>query len=218
MIHDFDIKSTPDIVCVDNRIPDYDVVIIKQRYKMNKIYKLRSDDANIPNTQRVRAVNLNMISTNIIFLAIIHIRNVDIAKMNQLMLDFEITEFEIEYILTFIDEAYKLNQNERGKYMLESLKEAFTFYSNLIARNGDAIRQIIDAQNDEIRAYFLKTLVMQVRMMYPLEGDTYSGYEVLLLQKIDELYAKSYGKQGGDAQSETTHNDILENNQVLLED
>ena len=192
MIHDIDIQSAPDIVCVDNSIPEYEVIIIKQRYKIDEVYKLRNEDVNVPSTQRARNINLNMISSNIVFLAIIHIRNIDISKMNQLMLDFEITEFEIEYILTLIKEAYiRDNIDERSRYMLESLKEAFTFYSHLLVRNDEAIRKMIESQNDESRAAFLKTLVMKINMLYASETDKYSEYEIMLLNKIEELYAKA---------------------------
>ena len=191
VIRDVDITSTPDIVCVDTSIPEYDILIIKQRYKMDEIHKLKSENVNARSTAKARNINLNMISSNIVFLAIIHIRNTDIAKMNQLMLDFDVTEFEIEYILTFINEAYsKDNQTERSKYMLESLKEAFTFYSYLLVRNDEAIRQMIETQSDETRASFFKTLVMKVKLSSTTGEDQYSEYEIMLLNKIDELYAK----------------------------
>ena len=164
-----------------------------------------------------------MISSNIVFLAIIHIRNTDIAKMNQLMLDFEITEFEIEYILTFIDAACSnSNQSTRNKYMLESLKEAFTFYSYLLLHNDEGIRQMIESQNDETRASFLKTLVMKVRMSYSVEEEQYSEYETMLASKADELSAKTGAKKKtvDDVQVEEASADIdeVDNDQENIDD
>ena len=45
---------------------------------------------------REKLLNLNMMSNNAVFLSRIHMRNMELSKINQLLLDFELTALDTE--------------------------------------------------------------------------------------------------------------------------
>src|SRR3990172_7972209 len=93
-----------------------------------------------------RVMNINMMSTNPVFLVRIHLRNMDLSKINQLLLDFEITALDTEYILSFLQETLDNAEGDpvilKNKPMLFDLLNSFKFYHSLLQKDETVIKEI----------------------------------------------------------------------------
>ncbi len=197
MVKQFDITLRPDYVIVDDSITENDIIIIKSRYKVEKIIFVPNEEITAPvhdsdKEDDDRIVNLNMMSTNPVFLARIHLRNYDLSKVNQLLLDFELTALDTEYILNFIDQLLIDTADEKiemNRSMLVDLRDAFFFYLNLLQRNDEEIRNIINNQNNLKKLAPFRTLISKVKSIYPNREEQilYTEYENIVMDRREEL-------------------------------
>lgn len=126
---------------VDEEIPRSDMVSFKIRYPSMNILVIKkrintSAESQSPKTggsaakgvvdyDKVRATdvaknqNLNTHSENPVFLARIHLRNLEFDKVRQLLLDFHLSSEDVMFIRTFLDVMIK---NEYAKPELETAK------------------------------------------------------------------------------------------------
>jgi hypothetical protein len=198
MVRDIDVNVQPDYVAVDDAVTPNDVIIIKNRFKVNEIVYVElannyflSERLQIPESDRV--MNINMMSSNPVFLARIHLRAMDLAKINQLLLDFEITALDTEYILNFIQDLLAKEESEqtvkKNKVMLLDLLNSFKFYHSLLQKNEAGIKSMIDSTTDIKKLTPFRTLVSKVKAMYPgaEEQKLYTVYENILYDKLEEL-------------------------------
>jgi hypothetical protein len=202
MVRDIDASIQPDYVVVDDAVTPNDVVIIKNRYKVEEIIYIElvnnyflAERLQIPDTDRI--INLNMMSTNPVFLARIHLRNMDLAKINQLLLDFEITALDTEYILNFIqtvlDSGAEDPAVQKNRPMLMDLHHAFKFYHSLLQKNEAAVRDMINSIDDPKKLTPYRTLVSKVKAMFPgvEEQKLYTEYENIVYDRSEALKAGS---------------------------
>lgn len=195
MVKEFDISLRPDFVVIDDSITDNDIIIIKSRYKSERIIHVANEEVRAPaheDEEDERIVNLNMMSTNPVFLARIHLRNFDLSKVNQLLLDFELTALDTEYILNFIDQLLENDEDqkiERNRGMLMDLRDAFFFYLNLLQRNDEKIREIIEKQDDLKKLAPFRTLISKVKSIYPNREEQilYTEYENIVMDRREIL-------------------------------
>lgn len=198
MVREIDTGIRPDYVVVDDGVTPNDVIIIKNRYKVEEI--IYSDLANnqflaerlrIPETER--AVNINVLSTNPVFLARVHLRSMELSKINQLLLDFEITALDTEYILNFIQTLLASGTRdpmvEKNRTMLEELLNSFRFYHGLLQKDEGAIRKMVDSITDKKQLTPYRTLVSKVKAMFPAPDDQkiYTVYENFVYDKLEQL-------------------------------
>ncbi len=200
MVREVDINVQPDIVAVDDAVTPNDVIIIRNRYKVDEIIYVElannyflSERLQIPESDRV--MNINMMSSNPVFLVRIHLRNMDLSKINQLLLDFEITALDTEYILSFIQDALDNAEGDaaiqKNKPMLLDLLNSFKFYHSLLQKDETVIKVMIDSTTDVKKLTPYRTLVSKVKAMFPgaEEQKLYTVYENILYDKLEELKA-----------------------------
>jgi hypothetical protein len=176
MVREFDIPEYPEYAIIDDALSSNDIIIIQNRFKVSSII-----NADINNNlsllgfqqkmEKKRTINLNMMSQNPVFLTAIHLRSMNISLINQLLLDFDITIIEIEFIIYIIKKHLaELNKTDDGnKYIprLEQLIGSFSFYHNLLNRDGDKSREIIDTQSDLRELAPMRTLISKAKSIYP---------------------------------------------------
>lgn len=145
-----------DMVTFKIRYPSLNILVIKKRINTSaeaqavskQMGQSPSAKGDVVDYNKVRATdvaknsNLNMYSENPVFLARIHLRNMELDKVKQILLDFKLGAQDVSFIRTFLDVMIK---NENAKPELETMK------GQLIALN-EAFRlsvQILDFAVDE---------------------------------------------------------------------
>jgi hypothetical protein len=202
MVRDIDIGVHPDYVAVDDGITPNDVIIIKNRYRVGEIIYIELANnyflaERLQYSDSDQVVNLNMLSANPVYLACIHLRSMELAKINQLMLDFEINALETEYILSFIQKAIDSDGNdpiiEKNRPVLEDLLNSFKFYLSLLQKNEEAVKAMIDSTADPKKLTPYRTLVSKVKSMFPglEEQKLYTLYENYIFDKLEALKVKT---------------------------
>jgi hypothetical protein len=200
MVREIDTGVRPNYVIVDDGVTPNDVIIIKNRYKVEEIIyselannQFLSERLQIPETER--SVNINVLSTNPVFLARVHLRSMELSKINQLLLDFDITALDTEYILNFIQAAVESGTNdpaiEKNMPMLQDLLVSFGFYLNLLQKDEGAVRKMVDSITEKKRLTWFRTLVSKVKAMFPgaEEQKIYTVYENFLYDKLEQMKA-----------------------------
>jgi len=195
MIKEIDIKINPDFIIVDESISSNDIIIIKNRYRVDEV--IHSEMANHLALAQKRSrnktdggsINLNMLSSNPVFLASIHLKSMDLSKINQLLLDFELTPLDTEYILNFIEkclaEEQEKSRETKNLEMLLELRDSFKFYFFLLQKSSDDIDRMINSITDLKRLTPFRTLISKVKSIYPGREEQllYTEYENLLMEK-----------------------------------
>lgn len=194
LVKELDVSIQPSWVIVDDGVTANDVIIIKNRYKVEDIIYVElvnnifmADKMDIPDTDRI--INLNTMSSNAVFLARIHLRDMDLAKVNQLLLDFEISAVDTEFIMRFIEYMLEAPDQDpriqKNKSMLLELHDSFKFYHALLKRENETVKTMV-ASRDSIKklAPFL-TLISKVKSMYPgtEEQLLYTEYENIAVDR-----------------------------------
>lgn len=197
----------PDYVVIDEKITDEDCIIIKNKFPNTMIVELREEDAKGKDdigdptlgkgAEEVQGEkNLNIMSNNPVFLARIHLREMALSKVNQLLLDFDISSLEADYMLKFIenmllnpDDKPEVEQN-RAKLLV--LKDSFQFYIYLMDKNEKEIQNMINGVEDVNKIASYNTLIAKIRTLFTTKKDllTLTDYENLIYEKKDELQKK----------------------------
>ena len=149
LIVDEDLPRT-DMVTLKIRFPSMNILVIKKKISAveSKTEKSTSTDDKVVDFNKVRATdvisnsNLNQYSQNPVFLARIHLRNMELDKVKQLLLEFKLTAQDVAFIRTFLEVMIR---NEFNKPELKTSKE------KLVALN-EAFRLstlILDGQIEE---------------------------------------------------------------------
>lgn len=198
MVREIDLAIRPDYIAVDDGVTPNDVIIIKNRYKVDEIVYVElannyflAERLMIPDVDRV--INLNMMSSNPVFLARIHLRTMELSKINQLLLDFEITALDTEYILNFIKTLLETGDQDpavqKNRPVLDDLLHSFKFYHGLLQKDEKTVREMIESINDIKKLTPFRTLVSKVKSMYPgsEEQKLYTEYENFVYDKLEEL-------------------------------
>jgi hypothetical protein len=198
LIREIDMSLNPDYVVVDDNITTHDIVIIKGRYKVEDIIYIELVNNQFLNERMdvsvdEKDINLNMLSTNPVYLAQTHLKNMDLAKLNQLLLDFEIPAIDIEFIVNFLESMIgEVESNllvKQNRRTIIELRDSFKFYLNLLQKNDSQIRDMINSRiNVKTLAPFM-TLVSKVKSLYPDKSDQllYTEYENLIMDRREEL-------------------------------
>ena len=118
-----------DMVSLKIRFPVLNILIIKRKIaaqnpKEEQAQGGTSTEKEIVNADKVRATdilasgsNLNMFSGNPVFLARIHLRNMELDKVRQILFDFKLVKDDVMFIRTFLAVMLK-NENKKEELWL----------------------------------------------------------------------------------------------------
>jgi hypothetical protein len=140
--------------------------------------------------------NLNIMSNNPVFLAKIHLKKLALSNVNQILLDFDISSLEAEYMLRFIETMLagkELNEEiEKARPKLEAQADAFRFYINLLNKNDIEIRKMIEKIDNVNMVSAYNTLLVKVKLLFSKQEDILllTEYENLLFEKKDKIQNK----------------------------
>lgn len=197
----------PDYVVIDENITDEDCIIIKNRFPNAMIVELREENARVKGdvadstlgkgAEEVQGEkNLNIMSNNPVFLARIHLREMALSRVNQLLLDFDISSLEADYMLKFIENML-LNPDNRPEVELNRaklvvLKDSFQFYIYLMDKNEKEIQNMINNVEDVNKLASYSTLIAKMRTLFTAKKDllTLTDYENMIYEKKDKLQKK----------------------------
>ncbi|MCU0821554.1 MAG: hypothetical protein MUC95_03660 [Spirochaetes bacterium] len=207
LIRTKDSTLVPDYVVIDEKITDEDCIIIKNRFPNTMIIELRNEtgkgkediiDSGLgKGSEEVQGEkNLNIMSNNPVFLARIHLRDMALSKVNQLLLDFDISSLEADYMLKFIENMLENPDNkaeiEQNRLKLLMLKDSFQFYIYLMDKNEKEIQNMINSVEDIKKIASYSTLIAKMRTLFTAKKDllTLTDYENLIYEKKDQLQKK----------------------------
>ncbi len=198
----------PAYLIVDTSITRADILIIKNRYpaaqvvlvdESSETITVRSAEeaAEISDTRRAtdiaREININTMSNNPVFLARLHLRELNFSKVNQLLFDFDLPDSDAEYIMSFLETMIKRaeDKEELAKNLgkIESLRNAFLFYRHLLGRHDEDIRLMIDTARDRTDVASYRTLIAKIKILFPEQADQlqFTDYENLLYERNENL-------------------------------
>jgi transposase-like protein len=189
-----------DYLIVDETLSETEVSVIASRFKpMDIIYissQKKDEPEEVSDTKETGFININTMSDNAVFLASYHLRNMALSNLNQLLLDFDISAFDTQYIIYLLNDILmnRTDENEvlRNMNMLIELKNSFEFYLALIERDGDTVKELLQKETDYRKLAPYRTLVSKVSSMNPgREGQLlYTEYENLVMDRLEELKSK----------------------------
>ncbi|HNX60943.1 MAG TPA: hypothetical protein PKK43_17715, partial [Spirochaetota bacterium] len=201
--------AKPDVIMVDKEFNENDLVVVKNRVPTARVFL--ADEvikAGITSQREFRAseepegeravdmldtVNLNVMSNNPVFLARVHLRQLDLAKVKQLLLDFDMSASDAGFILTFIDTMMKKINDDpliaTQESKLSELHEDFMFYTALLGKKKEEVASIINAISDSRKFSSFMTLIAKARSMCINQNDMLdiTEYENMLLEKKESL-------------------------------
>ncbi len=189
-----DATVKPTFVIVDDTVSQNEVILIHNRYGTREV--ISADESNNdylvknrPFKEDSRNINLNMMSGNPVFLSSIHLRSMDLSKVNQLLLDFDLSALDADFILFMIQKLISVSESDiavkKNLPMLQGLEENFKFYHYLMNKDDPSVRSMIESGNTVRQLTPLKTLVMKAKSIHPGKEDQvlYNQYENLIEAK-----------------------------------
>jgi hypothetical protein len=198
MLKDVPSDTTIDYLIVDESLSEIEISVIASRYRPGEIIKVipeKTDTSPIAEEKSSDYININTMSDNPVFLARYHLKNMALSNLNQLLLDFDISDFDIQFIIYFINDILKNRKNEpevvRNKQMLVDLKNAYEFYLALIVRDDKFLKEKIESETSFKKLSPYRTLVSKVRSINPGREEQllYTEYENIILEREEKLRA-----------------------------
>lgn len=139
-----------DLVTLKIRYPNVNILILKKKISVTQDPKIAMlpdekgenkpiDDSVGIAMRATNSANINMNSDNPVFLARIHLRNLELEKVKQLLFDFNLTAEDITFIRTFLDVMIKNVNNkeelEVNKDKLKTLDEIFRLAAMIVKKD-----------------------------------------------------------------------------------
>ncbi len=195
LVRESDLAEKPDTVVIGNAVSDNDIIVIRNRFSAAEIISAHTAPAaeggpsGGAKPDAGGEVNLNMMSNNPVFLARVHLREMNVMKVNQIMLDFDLTAIEAEYILSFIrsmvKDADKNQDIAKNRAKLDSLADSLKFYMHLLNKETDEVQRMIESLTDMSLLASYSTLITKVKIMSPDRDNQllYTDYENLVYEK-----------------------------------
>ncbi len=184
--------NVPDYIIVNNIISENDIKFIASLSPSSHVTIVNTtSDSNLDNTKRavdqINTADINLLSQNPVFLARIHLRNLDLVRVKQIMLDMDITETDAHYIIAFLTTMINNSDKEELKKHVEKLKElkkSYEFYLYLITQNDEKIKELIAQANKNDLVTF-QTLIQKAKLLFPTKeaGLRFVDYENLIWEK-----------------------------------
>lgn len=198
MLKDVPSDTEIDYLIVDESLSETEISVLTSRYKPREILKVTTEKVpdSSDNDEPEKSsdfININTMSDNPVFLASYHLKNMALSNLNQLLLDFEISAFDTQFIIHLIKEIIEKNGKDseiiRNSQMLNDLKNSYEFYLALIVRDTEMVKEKIELETDIKKVAPYRTLVSKVRAMNPGTEDQllYTEFENLVLEKEEKL-------------------------------
>lgn len=197
MLKDIPSDTVVDYLIVDESISEIEVSVIVSRYRPGEIIKVTTEKAETSHPLHEEKssdyISINTMSDNPVFLASYHLKNMALSNLNQLLLDFDISAFDTQFIIYYINDILENRKYEpeviKNKTMLSDLKNAYEFYLALIVRDDKFLKEKIESETDIRKLSPYRTLVSKVRSMNPGKEEQllYTEYENLVLEKEENL-------------------------------
>lgn len=208
LVRETEAGTRPDHIVVSGSVTRNDIIIIKNRLADAHIILAggRDEDGGAPReeseinsfgdqraTEVAKDVNINMMSNNPVFLARVHLREMNISKVNQLILDFDLSPLEAEYILSFVSTMLSKSEEDaeirKNLPKLEAIQGSLRFYIHLLGKKEAEVRSIIERMNDAAPLASFFTLIAKVKLMYPGTDDQllFTEFENMLYEKKSAL-------------------------------
>jgi hypothetical protein len=136
-----------DMVALKIRYPTVNILILKKKITVQqdptsamlpdeKGENRPIDDSSAATLRATNNTNLNMNSDNPVFLSRIHLRNLELDKVKQLLFDFDLTPEDIMFIRTFLDVMIRNVNNKQeldvNKEKLQTLDEIFRLAAMIV--------------------------------------------------------------------------------------
>lgn len=184
--------NVPDYIIVNSTFSNNDITFISSISPSSRLEIVNATSAvTIDDTKRaidqMNNVDINLLSQNPVFLARIHLRNLDLVRVKQIILDMDITESDAQYIIAFLSTMIKNSDKEElQKYVekLKELKKTYEFYFHLITHNDEKIQEFITqaSKNDLIT---FQTLIQKAKLLFPTKETSlrFVEYENLIWEK-----------------------------------
>jgi hypothetical protein len=196
MVKKTDASVKPDFVIIDETVTSNDVIVIKNRYRAENIIYVEEMPhyqlAEIAASEEESEINLNMLSQNPVFLARIHLKSMNLSKINQIILDFDLSALDTEYIMNFIGKMLSSDPEAvtpKNRKILEELFNSFLFYHYLLKRDDKKIRETIEIKSNLKNLTTFRTLIQKAKSIFPGNEEQllFTEYDNLLLEKSDAL-------------------------------
>ena len=195
MLKDFTSGDDIDYLIIDGSIYETELSVIISKYKPSNVIDitatLSSDSIQADKEENISYININTLSENPVFLAGMHLKKMALSNLNQLLLDFDISPLDTQYILFSIHKLLESSspELEKNRKTLQEIKNSFEFYLALIQRDEENIKEIISMLTDHKKISPYKTLVSKVRSMHPGKEEQllYTEYENMVLEREEEL-------------------------------
>ncbi|HOJ28890.1 MAG TPA: hypothetical protein PL059_07420 [Spirochaetota bacterium] len=184
--------NVPDYIIVNSTFSNNDITFISSISPSSRLEIVNTTSAvTIDDTKRaidqMNNVDINLLSQNPVFLARIHLRNLDLVRVKQIILDMDITESDAQYIIAFLSTMIKNSDKEELQKHVEKLKElkkTYEFYFHLITHNDEKIQEFITqaSKNDLIT---FQTLIQKAKLLFPTKEASlrFVEYENLIWEK-----------------------------------
>lgn len=199
LVKDYEPAAEPDYIIADDDISPNDALIIKSRYKINDViyaslannYSILNFKINELNDDSIK--NINMMSNNPVFLAGIHLSTMDLSKVNQLLLDFDLTALDTDFIIYYISDLIeKIKEDPTHKKnipTLVNLMDSFKFYQYLMKKDEENIKKMINVCDDKNRIAIYRTLISKVKSIFPGTDEQilYTEFENLIMDRQEQL-------------------------------
>jgi len=155
------------------RYPLLNILIIKKKVVVRKQVEEEDraseaagkDPDKMRATDAIREGSLNMYSGNPVFLARLHLRNMDLDKVKQLLLDFDLSTDDVIFIRTFLDVMIK-NENkkvelERNRKRLVGLDKSFDLAAMVLAGENEKFENELNSGMDKELAFMMYALLQK---------------------------------------------------------
>lgn len=193
----------PHYIFVESTIADTDLVILRNRYNKGTVVtidvtskQLVTKNKENKEDEKDYHINLNMMSTNPVFLASIHLKDFKLANVKQLLFDFDLTLDDTMFIQEYIQQMLKdesLRRDERSRGHLLELDDNFNFYNAVISRDEETIRNMVGELNDTSLFSSYRTILAKVKSLESSgtqdELDLVD-YENMLYERKEEIESK----------------------------
>ena len=198
MLRDIPSDTEIDFLIIDGSLSDVEVSVIASRYKPEHIIEAFSKENTEPefvkDDKSTGYISINTMSDNPVFLASYHLRNMALSNLNQLLLDFELSALDTQFIIHYINDVLENKKNDpevkRNRSMIIDLQNAYVFYLALINKDSGFIKEKVEAETDYRKLSPYRTLITKIRSMgHPGADDQllYTEFENIVFEKVEKL-------------------------------
>ncbi|MCL1833746.1 MAG: hypothetical protein FWG49_04510 [Leptospirales bacterium] len=197
MLRDIPSDTEIDFLIIDESLSEVEVSVITSRYKPDRVIEAfteRNKETEFVKDDKTSGfISINTMSDNPVFLASYHLRNMALSNLNQLLLDFEISALDTQFIIHFINDILENKKDDseviKNRAMLLDLKNAYEFYLALMLKDDNLIKDMIETETDHRKLSPYRTLISKIRSMSPEKEEQliYTEFENLVFEKEEKL-------------------------------